>query len=314
MNPGTVKGFVSGVRLLAEGRILKALSQSTSGIDVKMVMAGKMLRTRLAGRLCAGGGSSVDRTTIQAACTATELVHTASLCHDDVVDNSLIRRSLPTLWRTVGSSGAILIGDLLLCEAMDLLMETDTGPTAPYGQAARSCDRPQGRRSGRLARGFLAKVTEVVKAEARGELLWRGKEVDVETCLHLARGKTGPLFAFVAGTCGGEDETLCGLLEEAGYRIGTAYQLTDDLVDILGAECTVGKTLGTDLIRGKFTLPQISDAGERVARESINNLCLSAVELLNDYPKARKGLTEFLRHDLGPVLEQTSGVETGIAV
>ena len=78
LDPGTVEGFVSGVRLLAEGRILKALSQSTSGIDVKVVMPGKMLRTRLAGRLCDGGWSSVDHTTLQAACAATELVHTAS--------------------------------------------------------------------------------------------------------------------------------------------------------------------------------------------------------------------------------------------
>lgn len=289
----TAEGLVSGVRLLAEGRILKALSQSASGIDVEVMMPGKMLRTRLVGRLYADGWSSADRTTLQAACVATELVHTASLCHDDVVDNSLIRRSLPTLWRTVGSSGAILIGDLLLCEAMSLLMETEAG---------------------RLARGFLTKVTEVVAAEARQELVYRGKEVDGETCLQLARGKTGPLFAFVAETCGGEDKALCGLLEEAGYRIGTAYQLADDMVDILGTECDVGKTLGTDLIRGKFTLPQIGEAGKRAARESINNLCVSAVELLNDYPKARKGLTEFLRHDLQPVMKQASGVETGIAI
>ncbi len=293
MESGTVESFVSGVRLLAEGRMLKALSQSTSGIDVKVMMPGKMLRTRLVGRLCAGGRSSVDRTILQAACAATELVHTASLCHDDVVDNSLIRRSLPTLWRTVGSSGAILIGDLLLCEAMTLLMETG---------------------GGRLARGFLTKVTEVVEAEAQQELLYRGKEVDVETCVRLARGKTGPLFAFVAGTCGGEDKALCGLLEEAGYRIGTAYQLADDLVDILGTECTAGKTLGTDLIRGKFTLPHIDDAGRRVARESIGELCISAVELLDGYPKAREGVVEFLRHDLCPIMEQTLGVEMGIAV
>ncbi len=293
MNPRTVEGFVSGVRLLAEDRILKALSQSTSGIDVNVMMPGKMLRTHLAGRLWAGGWSSVNRTTLQAACAATELVHTASLCHDDVVDDAMIRRAAPTLWRTVGPSGAILIGDLLLCEAMGLLMEVEAG---------------------RLVRGFLTKVTEVVEAEALQELVYRGKQVDVETCFRLARGKTGPLFAFIAGTCGGEDESLCGLLEEVGYRIGTAYQLSDDLVDVLGTEGTAGKTLGTDLIRGKFTLPRIGDAGERAARKSINELCISAVELLDDHPKLREGLREFFCHDLQPVLEQTLGVETGIAV
>lgn len=280
------------VRRAVGARAKKATSSLTEPWAVGPMLSGKMLRSRLGARLFANG-APVNESTLQAVCVATELVHTASLCHDDVVDNSLIRRSLPTLWRIVGSSGAILIGDLLLCEAMALLMETEKG---------------------RLTRRFLTKVTEMVEAETQQELVYRGKQVDMETCLQLARGKTGPLFAFVAGICGGEDETLCGLLEEAGYRIGTAYQLADDLVDILGTECTVGKTLGTDLIRGKFTLPQIGDAGERAARKSISELCISAVELLNDYPKTRDGLREFLCQDLQPVLEQTLGVETGIAV
>ena len=85
-------------------------------------------------------------------------------------------------------------------------------------------------------------------------------------------------------------------------------------MDILGTEGTVGKTLGTDLSRGKFTLPQIDDVGERTARESISELCISAVGLLDDYPKTQEGLREFLRQDLQPVLEQTLGIETGIAV
>ena len=85
-------------------------------------------------------------------------------------------------------------------------------------------------------------------------------------------------------------------------------------MDILGTECAAGKTLGTDSIRGKFTLPCIGDAGERVARESIRDLCISAVELLNNYPETQEGLREFLCHDLQPVMEQTLGVETGIAI
>ena len=293
MDPRIAEDFVSRVRLLVERRILRALSESTLDIGVQAVMPGKMLRTHLVGRLCTDGWSSVNSSTFQFACAATELVHTASLCHDDVVDDAMIRRAAPTLWRTVGPSGAILIGDLLLCEAMGLLLEVE---------------------GGRLVRGFLAKVREVVEAEALQELVYRGQQVDVETCFRLARSKTGPLFAFIAEICGGEDALLCGLLEEVGYRIGTAYQLSDDLVDVLGTEGTVGKTLGTDSIRGKFTLPRIGDSGERTARESISELCISAVELLDDYPKPREGLREFLCHDLQPVLEQTLGVETGIAV
>ena len=291
--PETVETFVSEVLGIAESRALKVLSQSMPDIDARGTVSGKMLRARLAGRLCTGDWSPVDHNTLQVACAATELVHAASLCHDDVVDNSLVRRSLPTLWRVVGTSGAILIGDLLLCEAMTMLMETEDG---------------------RLCSGFVAKTTEMVKAEAMQELFWRGKQPDAETCLQLARGKTGPLFAFAAGVCAGNDDTLCGLLEEAGYRIGTAYQLGDDLADVLGTECTAGKTLGTDLARGKCTLPQITGDGERTATESISELCSSAVELLDDYPKPREGLRDFLLDDFQPVLEQTLGIETGIAV
>ncbi len=289
----TVEGFVSGVLDIAEARALKALSQSISDINIKGTVSGKMLRARLAGRLYTGGWSPVDHNTLKAACAATELVHAASLCHDDVVDNSLVRRSLPTLWRVVGTSGAILIGDLLLCEAMGLLMETE---------------------GGQLCKGFVAKITEMVKTEAMQELFWRGKHPDAETCLQLARGKTGPLFAFVAASCEDKDEALSGLLEEAGYRIGTAYQLADDLADIVGSECTVGKTLGTDMVRGKCTIPQIADAGELSATDSISELCRSAVELLNDYPQPREGLRDYLLHDFQPILEQTLGIETRIAV
>lgn len=289
----TAETFVSGVRLLAERQAVGALSQSISAIDPKTVMPGKMLRTRLAGRLFAAGFSSEKRTTLQAACAATELVHTASLCHDDVVDNSLIRRSLPTLWKSTGPSGAILIGDLLLCAAMDLLMITEDG---------------------RYLRAFMAKVRQVVEAEAEQELLWRGRQVDVASCLRLARGKTGPLFAFCAGIYGGASETLRGLLEEAGYRIGTAYQLADDLLDILGTESAAGKTLRTDSARRKLTLPQVGGAGQRITREHISELCISAVQLLDDYPKAQEGLMHFLGCDLQPVLARHLGIDMGIAV
>lgn len=289
----TVEGFVHCVRTLVERRVLGALPPEIIGIDPKVIMPGKMLRTRLAGSLYAGGWSSVNPATVQAACAATEMVHTASLCHDDVVDNSLIRRSLPTVWRTSSPSGAILIGDLLLCEAMDLLISTENG---------------------RYLTSFMGRLTEVVRAEIEQELVWRGCAADAETCLRLARGKTGPLFAFVAGVCGSDDEALCGLLEEAGYRIGTAYQIADDLLDILGTESIVGKTLGTDSVRGKLTLPQLDDDGGRVARENIGDLCTSAVEILRDFPKVQEGLKEFLIHDFGPVLDRGLGVDVGIAV
>jgi len=287
----TSSQFVQDVRRTVEGKIARAMSFTGDALSSELLEPGKMLRARLAARLL--DASLVDESILQAACTATELVHTASLCHDDVVDNSLIRRSLPTLWRSAGASGAILVGDLLLCEAIDVL--TDSG-------------------DGRLLSPFIRKIAEVVQAEAEQELRWRGNEVDAETCLRLARGKTGPLFAFVASVCGGGDGKLAGALEEAGYCTGAAYQLSDDLLDVLGTESDAGKTLGTDLARGKHTLPQVGVCGQDVARDNIARLCSAALACLDDYPAMRDALAEYLLKDLQAVWDQCPGVDMGIAV
>lgn len=287
----TITDLTQNVRSVVESRTAKALSATKSDVPLRLLMPGKMLRTRLAARLFAG--SSSDPMSLQAACAATEVVHTASLCHDDVMDNSILRRSLPTLWQVSGPSGAVLVGDLLLCEAMDLLIPVENGRYLPL---------------------FLAKVREVVEAEAQQELCWRGRTVDAETCLRLARSKTGPLFAFVASVCGGDDEALCGLLEEVGYLIGTAYQLADDLLDVIGIEGEAGKTLKTDSARGKFTLPQVQDIGESITRQEIQELFRSAMDILSDYPEAQQALMDFLLHDLQPVLERQLGVDMRIVV
>lgn len=285
--------FISNVRSLVECRTANALSRCAGAVDTTTLIPGKMLRTRLAARVCASVPEAVDQERLQAVCAAVELVHTASLCHDDVVDNSLVRRSTPTLWRTSGQSVAILVGDLLLCEGLNLLIEADEGFYLP---------------------AFLAKLTEVVQAEAEQELLWRGKLVDPDRCLQLARGKTGSLFGFVAQVCGGSDEALCAALEEAGYRIGTAYQLADDLVDLVGSEDAAGKTLGTDHVRGKYTIPESSHDPHRITLEHVRGLCVSALELLEAYPDVHEALSEFLIHDIQPVLSRQLNTSVEIAI
>jgi geranylgeranyl pyrophosphate synthase len=242
-----------------------------------------MLRTRLAARLYEAGAVLLGLDELQAVCAATELTHTASLCHDDVVDNALMRRSMPTLWQSAGPTGAILVGDLLLCEAMDIMIAVRQGQFLPP---------------------YIAKVREVIAAEAEHEFLWRGRQPDETTSLRLARGKTGALFAFVARCCGGDNVALAEALTEAGYRVGTAYQLADDLLDVIGNDVTAGKTLGTDQQRDKATLPLNGEGGEHVTTRQIGQLCLSAGELLADFPEAKAGLRAFLLNDLQPVVNR----------
>ncbi len=288
----TIEKFISAVRSLINERTVNALSPVQGKVDSTLLVPGKMLRSHLTARLIAGssGSSSVDYAALQAVCAATELIHTASICHDDVVDNSLIRRAAPTLWRSCSSSGAILVGDLLLCQALNLIIETQDG---------------------RYLSTFMSRVQEVIEAESEQELTWRGKAVDDKTCLRLARSKTGPLFAFVAEVCGGDDTEKVKALAEAGYRIGTAYQLADDLLDLVGQEHSAGKTLGTDLERGKYTMAQGSMG---LTREHVATHCLGALEVLNAWPELRNSFGEFIVGDIQPLLEKQLGVSLEMAI
>lgn len=278
-----------GLIAQVKGVLLQRISKAVGGLgwtgSIDQLLPGKMLRTRLAQRLTENfrqtGFSPLPRL-----CAAVELVHTASLCHDDLIDNAQIRRGKETLWLATSASGAVLLGDLLLCEAMELLLETS---------------------GGRYTEPFLAKVRQVIDAEAQQELCLRGQWTDEQTKLRVAREKTGPLFAFVAWACGGQDEALSAALEEAGYRVGAAYQLADDILDMTGSEQEAGKTLGSDLRRGKHTLPHDGEHALNLTQKRIGQLCDSALACLEPYPQARLGLLRYLQLDLRSLLHRWAG-------
>jgi geranylgeranyl pyrophosphate synthase len=148
---------------------------------------------------------------------------------------------------------------------------------------------------------FLAKLKEVITAEAKGELMLRGTILDEPTCLEMARGKTGPLLAFVAGACEPNDQALSAALGESGYLIGTAYQLADDLLDCVGDENSVGKTLGTDQQRGKFTLARNQ---EDTLLSEVQRLCESAVGGLAQWPEAQRAIERYLHEDIQPLFQK----------
>ena len=278
--------FVAVVRRTIKAEIREVTASLPLADGMTQLMPGKMLRTRLAARLVACGAGGADRSTLRSLCTAVEIMHTASLLHDDVIDNGFLRRASPSLWTLSGPSASILVGDLLLCKAMDLLAGT---------------------RGGRYVGAFVSKVREVCRAEVEQEISLRGKLVDRDTCLRLARGKTGPLFAFVGLVSGGDDGGLSAAVEEAGYRIGTAYQIFDDLVDVIGDEREARKTLGTDLKRRKFTLPQGPGDAPAQALDCVESLCRSAVECVNEREEARAGIEMYIDRDLRPVLDRHLG-------
>jgi len=278
--PGVSGDFLFTVSELARARVLKMGTFLDGDWDIRSLVGGKMIRSRFAARVTRGDFGSLKTKNAAKLCAAAEIVHTASLCHDDVIDNAPIRRAQPALWRLISPSGAVLIGDLLLCEAIDLLLEVEDG---------------------RYLRDFVSKLREVCATETEQELLLRGRRLDEEKCLEIGRGKTGPLFAFLGLISSADDPALARALEEAGYRVGTAYQLADDLLDCVGDADRAGKTLGTDCSRRKFTLAQKSECGADQLRDHISGLSRSAVKILSPWPDAMAGLEQFLESDLQPV-------------
>ncbi len=180
---------------------------------------------------------------------------------------------------------------MFLCEALELIQKAEEG-----------C----------YTTDFTKKVREVCLAEIEQELVLRGKKPNEDTCIKLARQKTGPLFALAGKVCGGENKDLSSALEESGYRIGTSYQLADDLLDIVGNEKDCGKTLGRDMKRGKFTLPRYVDSPQTVLNK-ISEISDSALDCLAQWPDIRKGLWFFIEHDLRPLFNHLSPGEKSVS-
>ncbi|HET7120939.1 MAG TPA: polyprenyl synthetase family protein [Solirubrobacterales bacterium] len=195
-----------------------------------LAAGGKRLRPMLV-LLCAGaeGGDRSVR-----AATAIELIHMATLVHDDVLDEAPLRRGQPTVAATSGRDRAVATGDLLFSRAFALL--ADAGDSRS-----------------------VALLASASVALARGELAQRRDAFDLavseERYLHRCRLKTARLFE-CACLLGRDDEHL----GEFGAEVGLAFQLLDDVLDVSGPPERTGKARGTDLLDGTVTLPLIEAA------------------------------------------------------
>ncbi|NOZ23855.1 MAG: polyprenyl synthetase family protein [Planctomycetes bacterium] len=168
---------------------------------------------------------------------ALELLHAASLAHDDVIDSAGLRRKSATIRSRWGDTIAVLYGDFLLARAFSILTCT---PIA----AARELAPPL--------------VSQVVEGEAMQYHARYNLDLSREAYIEIVRKKTAALFAAAAqigGTAAGADETASSALLDYGFRFGVAYQILDDVLDLIGSKAKTGKTVGTDLASGRFTLP-----------------------------------------------------------
>ena len=198
---------------------------------------GKRLRPLLV--LLAAGQEPAEPRELVACAAAVELVHSATLVHDDVLDAAALRRGLPTVWAQGGRDLAIATGDLLFSRAFAEL----------------------------AAEGTIASVRALSRASsalAEGELLqrqdaWDGA-VAVERYLYRCELKTARLFEAsceLGALAGGGEPDHVAALGGFGRRIGLAFQLLDDVLDVSGSTQDTGKHRGTDLLDGTVTLPLI---------------------------------------------------------
>jgi geranylgeranyl pyrophosphate synthase len=208
----------------SHGELLRADAGAT------LAAGGKRLRPMLV-LLCAGasGGTAAVR-----AATAIELIHMATLVHDDVLDEAPLRRGHPTVAASSGRDRAVATGDLLFSRAFALL--ADAGDNRA-----------------------VALLAEASVALARGELAQRHDAFDLgiseQRYLERCRLKTAKLFE-CACLLGHDDEHLRGF----GAGVGLAFQLLDDVLDVAGPPERTGKARGTDLLDGTVTLPLIEAA------------------------------------------------------
>ncbi len=196
---------------------------------------GKRIRPALAA-LVGGATAELNDDHIRLG-VAIELIHMATLVHDDIIDGASTRRKVKTANSKWGNGMAVLLGDALFSHALKLSTEFN---------------------SLELSRAISQASREVCE----GEILQTQRRFDLtvtkDDYFKMIEMKTGALFAIASGLAAkisGRDEMLCQAMYDYGMKLGTAYQIYDDVVDLIGTEDESGKTLGTDLEKGKLTLP-----------------------------------------------------------
>lgn len=169
---------------------------------------------------------------------AVEMIHTATLVHDDVLDEATLRRHVPTVNAGWGNTTAILLGDMLFTHAFHLTSTVDGRACQIIGEA-----------TNRVCAGELRQVCESGNLDL-SETDYFAIIEDKTAALTACCGRLGAQYA-------GADGTLANRMAEYGRHLGIAFQIADDVLDLTGREEQTGKTLGTDLAQLKLTLPLI---------------------------------------------------------
>ena len=227
---------------------------------------GKMLRPTLvvACGLAVGPGANSASEALVVLGAVCEMVHMATLVHDDVLDEADVRRRGATLNRLRGNEAAVLMGDYLIASAYHLCSQlNDQRYALLVGQTAMD-----------LCAG------ELLQLHHRSD--W---SIDEATYFEILERKTGSLIGLacrLGAMAAGAGPDLADRLDRFGRRVGIAFQIQDDVLDLIGNEQTIGKSVGRDLAKGKLTLPLIHMLGTLSSHD--RGAALAAIERLADAP------------------------------
>jgi octaprenyl-diphosphate synthase len=202
----------------------------------------------------AAGGDASSENVVRMA-TVMEILHTATLVHDDIIDNAEVRRSMPSVNARFGNQASVLMGDWLYMTAFEVSLNE------------RSLE-------------ILDILTRLTLKMTEGELLQLTvigrSDISEETYFDILQRKTAFLFSAcceIGGLLAGASKEQRDGLRDFGKNLGTAFQLADDVLDFTADKEVLGKASGADLIEGKLTLPLISllqkDPGQRELIEKI---------------------------------------------
>ena len=271
------------------------IDRMQSEIDLIPTLAGHLVSSggkrmrpvlTLAGAMATGG---TDERAVKLA-AAVEFIHTATLLHDDVIDESSMRRGQQTANTIWGNEASVLVGDFLFARAFELMVETDDITVL-----------------GRIA-SASAKITE---GEISQMLIAGKPETAVDDYLGVIIGKTAELFAAAAETGAmvmGGDAATAAMMRDYGMDLGIAFQITDDALDYRGDEAETGKNVGDDFMEGKTTLPVMiayaaGDASEQAFWQRtlgegniMDGDLAEAQRLINSHNGVEQALAEARRH------------------
>lgn len=243
--------------------------------------SGKQLRpllTLLFARACAGGKAPEAAVRYAA---AAELLHNATLLHDDVADASDRRRGEPTIMSLMGPSVSVLVGDYWLVKAMELILDTDDGTGTE------------------VIRTFSRTLSDL----AEGEMLQLQKaqsgDTDESDYLKIIYSKTASLFVaacFSAAVSAGASDEIKAAARSYAEALGLAFQIQDDILDYSGTDA-VGKPLGADILEQKITLPLLG-ALANVSAETAAEVRRKVRDIAG-HPEYRDEIVAFVRENGG---------------